>query len=266
MTGRSEASPFAPSLAELSRENELLRKELELARSDRTLAWMLLVEISRRLQVSTASIKAAVSSLLSHELFWDPANQHEFLVTIDASVDRVSRLVQLLTLAFRAEAGSLELKQELHSLHEILAVVQADMAAKDAKLMLRFTLPNEGKPILVDYEYLTIALGYLVEFLAVGPHAAKIQIRASENPKDWFVDIEGIDETNLDFVQTMQSCKTDQAVFSKYPLQPEMILGLQVACNILHLQQIDLAKAASSLGEPVLRLTVPATEAAPSEL
>ena len=266
MMAGEENRQLEPSLEELRRHNELLRSELEWARSESAMAWMLFVEISRRLQVSTASIKAAVSSLLNHDLFWDPANQHEFLETIDASVDRVSRLVRLLALAFRAEAGSLELKHELHSLHEILAVVQENMVVKDSNLTLWFSLPTDGKPILVDYEYLTNALGYLVEFLTAGPSAARLQIRASENAKDWFLDIEGIEETNLDLVQTLQYRKTDQAVFARYPLQPDLILGLQVACDIFHLQQIDLAKVASSLGEPVLRLTVPAGENTPAQL
>jgi len=37
---------------------------------DRAL-WLLLVQLSRKLQISSASIKAGVSSLLDYSIFWD---------------------------------------------------------------------------------------------------------------------------------------------------------------------------------------------------
>ncbi len=255
-----------PSYDELKRQNIALRAELERALSDRLYIWMLFVETSRRLQVSSASIKAAVSSLLNYDLFWDPANQHEFLETIDNSADKVSRLVMLLALAFRAEAGSLELKKEPQSLQEILAVVQANAAARNPKWNLRFSLPKEGKPALVDYEYLIIAFDYLVELLATGQKTEKIQFQAIEKPTNWFLDIDGLEEADLDLIHSMQYCKTDQIAFSRYSLLPELILGLHVACEIFHLQQIELEKVEDSSGELILRLIIPAFTNTPMEI
>lgn len=246
-----------PSYEELRLQNQALHAQLEQALTSRQYIWTLFVENSRRLQVSSASIKAAVSSLLNYDLFWDPANQHEFLETIDSSVDKVSRLVMLLALAFRAEAGSLEIKQEPQSLQEILAVVQGNLVARNPKQKLRFSLPKEGNPVLVDYEYLTIALEYLVGLLTVGQKAEKIQILATENQTVWFLDIEGVETADLDLIQNMRYCKTDQIAFDRYSLLPELILGLHVACEILHLQQIELEKTANSQGELILRLIVP---------
>lgn len=254
-----------PSYDELRIQNSALRAQLEQALPNRQYIWMLFVETSRRLQISSASIKAAVSSLLNYDLFWDPANQHEFLETIDTSVDKVSRLVVLLALAFRAEAGSLEIKREPQSLQEILAVVQANATTKNPKLKLRLSLPKEGKPVLVDYEYLTIALEYLFELLAAGQKAEKIQIRAVENPNDWFLDIDGLDEADLDLIHNMHYCKTDQHALSRYSLVPEMILGLHVACEIFHLHEIELERAKVSQGEPILRLVIPAFITNPME-
>ena len=246
-----------PTYEELSRENAALRGELERAASGHDYTWMLLVEASRRLQVSSASIKAAVSSLLNYDLFWDPANQHEFLETIDASVDKVARLVMLLALAFRAEAGSLELKREPQSLQEILALVHAHAADKNPKMMLRLPLPKEGKPVLVDYEYLTIAFGYLFDLLGARQESPKIRIEVVENPQDWSLIIAGVEEADLYLIQTMRSCKTDQIALSRYALLPEVILGLHVACEIFHLQDIDLETIPTPQGEHLLRLTVP---------
>jgi hypothetical protein len=123
-------------LDELKRTNKELKRELEALKMERQVIWPLLVETSRRLQVSSASIKAAVSSLLSYDIFWDSANQHEFLKTIDTSVDQVGKLSTLFSLAFRLEAGTLVLKRELQNLQEILTSAQANAALNSPIWML----------------------------------------------------------------------------------------------------------------------------------
>jgi K+-sensing histidine kinase KdpD len=243
---------------ELQRQNLALRREIDRLIASREYLWTLFVEASRRLQVSSASIKAAVSSLLNYEIFWDPGNQHEFLQTIDASVDKAARLVLILTLAFRAEAGSLELKPEPQSFQEILAVVQANAAAKFPKLLVKFTLPKEGKPVLVDYEYLTLAFGFLFELLEAGQKTRKVQVLALEQEQSWYLDISGVDEFELNLIKTMRSCRTDASIASKYNLLAEHILGLHVACEIFSLQEIKMKVAANADGAPILRLEVPA--------
>lgn len=241
---------------ELYRQNQVLRAELERSLARRAYLWTLFVEANRRLQVSSASIKAAVSSLLNYEIFWDPGNQHEFLKTIDTSADKVARLVLLFTLAFRAEAGSLEMKPEPQSFQEILAVVQADVASR-LKFPMRFSLPKEGKPVMVDYEYLTLAIGFLFELFDSGENSGKIQVQAIENEQNWFLEISGVDEAALDLIQNMHACKTDSSIAVKYTHLPEQILGLHVACEIFHLNEIDL-EAIKKAGEPaILRLIVP---------
>jgi hypothetical protein len=246
-----------PTYEELYRQNVALRAELERVSSSRDYLWTLLVEASRRLQVSSASIKAAVSSLLNYDLFWDPANQHEFLETIDTSVDKVARLVMLLALAFRSEAGSLELKREPQSLQEILALVHANAAAKNPKMMLRLSLPKEGKPVLVDYEYLTIAFGYLFELLASRPDTSRIKIEPVETPTAWFLDIAGVEAADLYMIEMMHACKTEPSALSRYALLPELMIGLHVACEIFHIQRIDLEILTTPQGERLLRLTIP---------
>jgi len=67
----SDSKSSNPNLESLLNENRDLRRELaELSARNRTLQ-TLLVEISRKLQISSASIKAAVSSMLSLDFFWD---------------------------------------------------------------------------------------------------------------------------------------------------------------------------------------------------
>jgi len=252
-----EENQTGSSPEELQRQNLELGAELDRALARREYFWSLFVEASRRLQVSSASIKAAVSSLLNYEIFWDPGNQHEFLKTIDTSVDKVARLVLLFTLAFRAEAGSLEIKREPQSFQEILAVVQANVASRLPKHLMRFSLPKEGRPVIVDYEYLTLAISLLFELLDAGDTSRKIQVQAIEHEQNWHLEIRGMDEAALDILQNMHACKTDSSIAAKYSFLPEQILGVHVACEIFHLQEIDL-EAIKHPGEaPVLRLIVP---------
>ena len=53
-----------------------LNRELEEAKVINQAMWSLLVEITNRLQMSSSAIKAAVSSLLDHDIFWDGSTQH----------------------------------------------------------------------------------------------------------------------------------------------------------------------------------------------
>ncbi len=252
-----ENIPTGASAEALYRQNLALQAELDRALASRKYLWGLFVEASRRLQVSSASIKAAVSSLLNYEIFWDPGNQHEFLNTIDVSVDKVARLVLLFALTFRAEAGSLELKPEPQSLQEILAVVQANVASRFPKLLVRFILPNEGKPVMVDYHYLAMAFNFLFELCGSGEVNNKIQVQAIEHQENWFIEIVGLDEVTYDFIQNMIACKTDSGIATEYSYLPEHILGLHVACEIFHIQNIELEGYKNSEGASVLRLIVP---------
>lgn len=261
----ADNTPSRPSYEELVRQNADLRSELAAAQSGQDYLWSLLVETTRRLQVSSASIKAAVSSLLNYDLFWDPANQHEFLETIDASVDKVARAVILLALAFRAEAGSLEIRLEPQSLQEILALVHANAASANPKRMHRLSLPGEGKPVLVDYEYLTIAFGYLFDLLAARQESGKIRIEAVETPDYWSLEITGVDEADLSLLQTMTACKTAPLALTRYALLPELVLGLHVACEIFHLQNIEIEAISAHQAELVLRLKVPTFNNKPME-
>ena len=107
------------SYDELLQQNRALRSEVETLNRQSVYLLGVYAETSRKLQLYSASIKAAVSSLLNYDIFWDNANQHEFLETINSSVNQVSELI-VLTLAFRGEAGSLVLKRDPQVFQEIL--------------------------------------------------------------------------------------------------------------------------------------------------
>ena len=123
MTEEQNFSSTSIDPEDLQRQVLDLRRQLAEFRARNRAMWSLLAEISQKLQASSTSIKAAVSSLLDYDIFWDGSTQHEFLETIDESVDQGSNLIMLMMLAFRSEADSLEMKPEPHALQEILSTV-----------------------------------------------------------------------------------------------------------------------------------------------
>ncbi|SCL22006.1 osmosensitive K+ channel signal transduction histidine kinase [Micromonospora nigra] len=77
-----------------------------LAEADR-MRTALLAAVSHDLRTPLASAKAAVSSLRSHDVDFDPDDQAELLATADESLDRLGRLVANLLDMSRLQAGAL---------------------------------------------------------------------------------------------------------------------------------------------------------------
>jgi K+-sensing histidine kinase KdpD len=243
------------SYDELLDQNRALRQEIEELQALEPFVWNLFADTSRKLQIYSASIKAAVSSLLNYDIFWDTTNQHEFLETIDSSVNQVSEMIVLLTLAFRAQANSLELRRDSQLLQEILSVSQMVATKKLPDIKLDISFPPAGKPVLVDYEYLTKALVLLFEVLFAQAPTEPIRVVASETSGAWYLEFAGLDPQILNMIEQMHYCKAMPA--SNELLSAENILRLHIICEILHLQQISIDVIDEPERPPILRLRVP---------
>jgi K+-sensing histidine kinase KdpD len=241
---------------DLIRQNQALNHEVEQLRQQSVYAWGLYAETSRKLQVYSASIKAAVSSLLNHDIFWDSANQYEFLTNINASVSQVSELTILLTLAFRANAGSLTLKRDPQMIQEILSVAQANARLKLPELALKISYPVNGKMALVDYDYFTKALLLLIEVYNSSKPSGQILITASEGDTLWFLDISGIDIALMKTIEQMSNSNLQPV--GPNSLSAESIIRLNIACGVLQLQEITMEILERSDQPAVLRIKVPA--------
>jgi K+-sensing histidine kinase KdpD len=251
-----QGTPAHLSYEELYQQNLALQRELTDLRASLQPVWTLLVDASRKLQVSSASIKAAVSSLLNYDIFWDGANQHEFLTTINTSVDQAAKLVALIALTLRAEEGSLELKREPHNLPEIVSIVQDHGATAFPKLSLAITLPEEGRPVLVDYEYLIIALELLCEVFEAMAGSKTIPLQAIENQDTWFLDFQELDPAIIQLILSPLDWHTDRfAGTQSLPLG--YLLRLHVARQILRLQGIDVERLSTTTDKATMRLRVP---------
>jgi hypothetical protein len=246
-----------PTYEDLLLRNQALLQELSDLKSEKKGLWVMLAGVNRRLQMSSAAIKAAVSSLLNYDIFWDGANQHEFLETINTSVDQAGRTVKLMSLAFRLEAGSLEIKAEPQVLQEIVSVVQDHISARFPHLAFGLTLPQTGEPAHVDYEFLMLALEYFFEAIEqMG--VRRVGIQAVEEESCWALKFEGLESHQIQFIRNVYenpSGYSDSAANNQ--IAPEQLLRLNVAFRILKLQAIEV-EFTDSAGDLVkLRLLVP---------
>jgi hypothetical protein len=246
-----------PTYEELVLRNQALLRELSELRVEKKALWMMLAGANRRLQISSAAIKAAVSSLLNYDIFWDGANQHEFLETINTSVDQAGRIVKLMTLAFRLEAGTLVIKSEPQVLQEIISIVQDHITTRFPHLAFGLTLPQTGEPAQVDYEFLMIALEYIFEALE-NMGVRRVGIQAVEEANHWTLKFEGLDERVLQILKSTyekQNAGSDNAAVSQ--IAPEQLLRLNVAFQILKFQAIQVEITDTAANTPKMRLIVP---------
>jgi K+-sensing histidine kinase KdpD len=246
--------------AALHKEVLELRHQLAEAQARNRVMWDLLARISQRLQASSTSIKAAVSSLLDYDIFWDGSTQHEFLETIDDSVDQGSELIVLMTLAFRSEVNSLEMKLEPHALQEILSTVLDTIGAQRPDLELKIDFPPEGEPVFVDYRYLAVALRLLLEvLLEPKPPADQMELLAAEAQNNWLLDIGPIPPTIGQAVNQLRQDRFNELLTADefLPLSPENLLKLFTAGRILHRQDIQMDVQIAKTDKAGLRLTIP---------
>jgi hypothetical protein len=145
-------------------------------------------------------------------------------------------------------------------LQEILLRVQDSLADRLQKLTLEIQFPREGRPVLVDYEYLSLALQLLFEAVDSSQGPAKVLVQAVETDVCWHLDFDGIEASYLDYFQEADSCRTD-FIPSLEKISTENALRLYVACRILCLQSIDIQLVKVEGEQPRLRLVVPISTA-----
>ena len=257
MVEAQNSLPMSNDSDELQQQLLELQQQLAEAKAKNRAMWALLAEVCRKLQVSSASIKAAVSSLLDYDIFWDGSAQHEFLETIDDSVDQGANLITLLTLAFRSEADRLEMQREFHILPEILSTVIDTLSAKLPQLPLNMVLPAEGKPVFVDYGYLTVGLRLLLEVLLetrIGPGG--LDLRAIETETHWQLDLDNIAPAGLEAINHLAGCRASDLTLTD-SLSPENVLKLFTICRIFQLQDVQLKVMEQPPDKAGLRLIFP---------
>jgi len=216
--------------------------------------------------MSSSAIKAAVSSLLDHDIFWDGTTQHELLEIIDNSADQVSNQIILLSLAFRSESHDLEMRLESYEIQEIFISVFDKLGKEYPEVELNIDIPSEGSLILVDYKYLTVALELLFDVVAASqPPSAQLEVIAQDTQENWFVDVYGINDDIAGFINNIASCMDDDLI-KDISLLATNKLKLFVVCNIFSLQGIQIESLTRQANNKGLRLILPQVKINKSDL
>lgn len=241
----------------LKNQVEVLRNDLTQLKTNNQVIWGLLVQIGNRLQRSSTAIKMAVSSLLDYDIFWDETTQYEFLQAIDSSTNEMADLIVLMTLAFRSQAKTLEIEVEPNSLQEIVVSLQKSINKNGRKIEMEVQYPFEGDPVLVDYQYLSLALALLIEVIfSEDKDATKLSIITHKSPDFWHLQIEHLNPSIVVIIRHFFEQASDIVTISNQIL-PEDALKLITACRILFLQNIQLCEKGSISNPTAICLQIP---------
>jgi K+-sensing histidine kinase KdpD len=238
-----------------------LKQDLEKARATNQALWRLLDEMSNRMQISLAGIKASVTSLLDYDILWDGKTRHDFLEIIENNVDAVSKKIMLFTVASKIQTDQLELVLEPNSIEEVLSYVVDLLAEGHPSCTMKIDYAADGKPILVDFEYFSRALLLLLEtFVEIHPERQPCQVKVGRKEAEWFIQIPGLDpvfkEAFIDLPSGFNEPRSIQSWISSLNQ-----LRLYVIKQLLTLQNVKLdVKAAEEEQTLLLYITIPAAK------
>ena len=251
---KTQSSRMNSQLDENIKEQSLYQ-EIEHLRMTNQALWSLLVELSKKMQVSSAAIKTSVSSLLGYDIILDVSTQHELLEIIENSTDQVSKHVMLLTLVSKIEADTFALNPEPIEIPEVLSFVNRKVNKIYPEVSLDLSIHASGKPACIDYEYLSIALVMLFElFLETQVFPQGFNILATESQNHWHVDIK---EISADMQRMLLKVFSHEAseFLQNVCLRPTRKLQLYVIRKIFELLSIQIS---TSLEEALgIRMMIP---------
>lgn len=239
---------------------QALRQQVEHLRLTNQLLWALLADISRKMQVSSAAIKASVSSLLGYDIVLGLAAQHELLEVIEDSTDQVSKNITLLTLVSQIEAGTFFINTEPIEISEILSAVNELMSRTYPDLTINLGTQMPGRPVCVDYEFLSIALMMLFELLIQTQQPPQqLNITATESKTHCLIDVGSTKQEIYDTLSKVSESGTEVLLRDTAFLLPVRKLQLYVACKIFEQLSIQIESAPESEPEQStgIRLLIP---------
>lgn len=241
----------------LLQQNLTLREEIKELTAIQHNIWKLMVVVCRRMQISSASVKAAVTSLLNNDIFWDASTQYEFLQMIDDSTDNFSDLAMLVSLVSRLQVDKIHLKLETQVLQEILSKLEDDLPhhLKDVKLDIEFS--PELATVLVDYEYLMIALRLLfMSMLGGQDHPINVRVVVKEMVENRLLEIRNINSSVHNVICNLPESLTEEYIKEK-KISPDKVLMVYTAYKLLTLQNIRLRACLDNDKNAMLQLEIP---------
>ena len=147
---------FADQAAAVLEARRLRREAAEaelIARGD-AFRTGLLRSVSHDLRTPLAGIKASVTSLLADDVTWNPDVARDFLQTIDADCDRLTRLVGNLLDASRLQADAVPVARMDVAVDDVLADALGSVPGAEDPERLRIELPDDLPLLTTDPDLL----------------------------------------------------------------------------------------------------------------
>ena len=136
--------------------------------------------VTHDLRTPLASIKAGVSSLLSDDVSYDPAQRRELLTTVLEETDRMNRLVGNLMDLSKIRAGAMVPAREAAAIDEIVDAVVARMRPGLTGVVVRLNVRPDLPEVFVDPVQIDQVLTNLLENAAAhSPPGGEIQVAAA---------------------------------------------------------------------------------------
>ncbi|HSD85759.1 MAG TPA: ATP-binding protein, partial [Anaerolineae bacterium] len=152
-----------------------------------------LAMISHELRTPLTSIKGFATTLLADDVQWHPANQHDFLRTIDEETDKLGDLIEQLLDLSRLEAGTLRIAPKPQTLEHVISTALAQLQTITAEHHLLLDVPRDLPFIRADAERISQVLTNLVGN-AARYSPARTAITVTAQRVDSMVQIDVIDQ------------------------------------------------------------------------
>jgi len=126
------------------------------------------------------SIIGFTTTLLADDVTWEPAEQRDFIQTIQQEANRLQELIDQLLDLSRLEAGMLPISLASHSLHEIIEDASPQLHSLTSGQTLTMHLPANLPPVYGDAKRIAQVLVNLVRNASTyAPKGTEISISAS---------------------------------------------------------------------------------------
>lgn len=189
------------------------REAESLAAADRQRS-ALLAAVGHDLRTPLAAIKAAATTLRSHDVDWSPNDRDALLATVEGSVDRLDAIVGNLLDASRLEAGALSVQLSPVALDAVVASTVLELGSEGIEV----SVPEDLPLVLADAGLLERVLFNLVDnalrhgggrvevSATAGAESAKLEVTdhgpgvAPDAREQLFVPFQRLDDSSTDGV------------------------------------------------------------------
>lgn len=137
--------------------------------------------MAHELKTPLANIRAHLSALLTNDLQWSTAEQHDFLQTADEQVERLVDMINHFLDASRVEAGALRLEFEPLLLPELFEDLQDRLEAliSSSKRTLQIDISSQLPAVCGDYELIiSVITNLLSNAFRYAPEGDVVQLIA----------------------------------------------------------------------------------------